>query len=369
MERIRSLDIARGLAVILMIVTHATDAFLSMRFKSGEAWEIAHITFGFIAPAFLFITGLVLAPAIQKRQRVERKLWERSLEWRMVRYILLGYWLQIPVLSLKQLVIEARHDDLARLCDVNILQVIGVSGLIVLIVVKLSGSMRDARPIVWVLTVTIAIATPYLWTIPVDAGPPLAAWIGPRATFPFFPNAAYLLAGFALSPAILSMRERRWSGAILTAVGGIVVIGVRLLDRHVELPDPWNDLWGSSPLHLVYRVGGVLVLIGIAYALARFKGRIVHGLGHIGRISLPIYVVHLVLIYGSPATMGGRYWFDGAIDQRLTPLGVAIAVLIVFSVTVTSVLAWRAFRDRYFEAARWTRRVVWTAFWAAFILG
>lgn len=369
MRRIVAFDIARGLAVILMIIAHSTDAFLSERWKSGEFWEIVHISFGFVAPAFLFLSGLVLSPAIAKRQDAGKKLWERSLEWRMIRLVLLGYWLQIPVMSLQRLVAAEHPDDLARLCDVNILQVIGTAGLLVLVIVRMSGSIRDARPILWVLAATIAIATPYLWSIPIDIGLPLAPWIGPRSTFPFFPNAVYLLAGFVLSRAILSRIERRWRGSILVAVGVVAIVGVRLLDRHVELPDPWNDLWGSSPLHLLFRVGGVLVLIGIAFGLERWKGRIIDGVARVGRMSLPLYVVHLVLIYGSPATMGGRYWFDGAINRMLTPLGLVLATLTVLTISIVAVIVWEILRNRYRESARWTKRIVWTAFWGAFVFG
>lgn len=368
-ERLVSLDIARGLAVIMMIAAHASDAFLSEQWKSGVVWNICSISFGFVAPAFLFLTGVVLVLAYAQRRRVEKKYWERSLEWRMTRLALLGFWLQIPVMSLQRLVTEGRPDDLGRLFDVNILQVIGLTGLAILVLTRLSGGIRNATPALWVLAAMIAAATPYLWSLSLDIGLPLAPWVAPSSTFPLFPYGFYPLAGFVLARSVLRQSEPPLRGIILALIGIVAIVGVRLADRLAQLPEPWNDLWGSSPLHLLFRLGGVLILIGGAFGFARRQGRFNSAIAYIGRKSLAIYVVHLIVIYGSPATMGGRYWFNGALNGKLTPPGLLLVTVVVLGISLLAIALWDAFRTRFPEPARWTKRLAWTAFWGAFVFG
>ncbi len=81
-----------------------------------------------------------------------------------------------------------------------------------------------------------------------------------------------------------------------------------------------------------------------------------------GRASLAIYVLHLMLVYGSPVTMGMRYWFDSLIYRALNPwqsaaLFAAVTVAVWFAVD-----AWRWFAGRYPE---WGRRVFW-GWWIGF---
>jgi len=371
MPRIAPIDIARGLAVIAMIFSHAADAFLADRWKSGSIWEGLSIFFGFIAPAFLFLSGLVLALAIERRDEPGTEP-RRSLSSRMIRLVLLGYWLQIPAWSLTRLL---RQDDpgvMTRLFDVNILQIIGVSGLIVLLAVRLSGSLAGTGRLLGLLAVTIVIATPLVWALsPGDHLPfPFRSWLVPQpwSTFPLFPFVVYPLAGF-----LLSTRIRRWclhlrGGIAMTVTGVIVAAGVRLVDTMIAFPDPWNDLWGSSPLHILFRLGGVMVIIGAGSLAVRIPCGVPAALIDIGRASLAMYILHLTLIYGSPATMGGRYWFDGAMNRTLGPIETTVAAMVAIALSYLAIWTWREVVERRPLWKDRIRTIAWTGFWGVFLL-
>src|SRR5207247_2784045 len=68
--RRRYIDCARGIAVLLMIEAHTTDAWTRAASKSSAAFRNATILGGFAAPLFLWLAGLggVLAATLQSEQ-------------------------------------------------------------------------------------------------------------------------------------------------------------------------------------------------------------------------------------------------------------------------------------------------------------
>src|SRR5947199_9132881 len=57
--RRRYIDCARGIAVLLMIEAHTTDAWTRAAAKSTVAFRNATVLGGFAAPLFLWLAGLV----------------------------------------------------------------------------------------------------------------------------------------------------------------------------------------------------------------------------------------------------------------------------------------------------------------------
>lgn len=371
MSRLRSIDLLRGVAVVLMIATHATDALLSPAFRDGPAWHYSSLLFGFVGPAFLLLSGLTLG----LRQEVLPR--EASIRMRLLRRFLvllvIAYWLQIPVLSLHRLLVEQRPEDLARLFDTNVLHVIAFCGIAIVLAATLLQSSWKIRLSAAMLAVMIVVATPYLlaaeiyrW-LPI----PLRSLIAPQplATFPLLPYASYLLAGFLLGSLRL-FRERPLSASLaLTAGGAITVVLGLLLDMIIGEIPPHDDFWASSIAHSLLRAGGVTAVLGAFTLIPEAGGDTPHALERIGRRSLGMYLLHLILLYGSPMTMGMRYWLDGSIDQALDPAAVGVVAIILTVLCYQALLLWEWLRESYPHVARGAAVVWWGGFVVLFVVG
>jgi uncharacterized membrane protein len=418
--RVRSLDLYRGVAVLLMVVAHVCDAFLADRWRDGSLWYALDITFGFVAPAFLFLSGAGVGLSLARREDARaheaqsadstslfplepattaappasishplriRQRDKRGLASRLALILALAYWLQIPVLSLRQLVWNHRPAELARMFDLNILHVVAITGLLLVGLSTTGLSARAVRAVTLALAIITAAIAPWAWHSGVasDVWLPLRAFVGPQpaATFPLLPFAAYALLGFVAAP-LVAWPTRR---SLLT----LIVVGIALLggglaiDMLASLPAPHDDFWHGSIQHTVFRLGGVVAALGaLALAASRLAPHVrasesaANGvfepprnvtqratlLERIGRRSLAIYVLHLIIVYGSPMTMGARYWFDGVFDRSLDPVVVAALTIVVAAVSCSASLVWPVLRER----APLVSSVLWWGWWMVFAL-
>ncbi|MBC8145993.1 MAG: DUF1624 domain-containing protein, partial [bacterium] len=241
----RALDRYRGVAVLLMISAHACDAFLAESWKRDTAWYALDILFGFVAPAFLFLSGATLAISLARSHRrpplqnATSDIAHRNGDSdaprvqlrrckRLVFILLLAYWLQIPILSLRQLIWNQRPQELARLFDSNVLHVVAVGGLLCVVVDALFAPRR-ARVLATILATAIVIATSY---------------VSSTATFPLLPYIAYVLAGYASIAIIVPSSARRLLQLI---VAGALMIVVSITSHYLlSSMHVHSDFWHGS---------------------------------------------------------------------------------------------------------------------------
>ena len=92
--------------------------------------------------------------------------------------------------------------------------------------------------------------------------------------------------------------------------------------------------WGWAVADLAIAVGAVLVLLGLAEAARRWAGPVFRALGRAGALSLPLFLVHLPVMYVAAATAplwGGAVWTAAlAVALTLAALWAASAALLAF---------------------------------------
>ncbi len=361
--RRRSIDLLRGIAVVAMIATHATDAFLAGEFKDGEIWHKLNIVFGFVAPAFIAAAGVTLRASLERRTAesgYHRKTMSVPLR-RAAVLLLIGYWLQIPVLSLRQLVWNARPDELRRLFDVNVLQVIAVTTIAVILLTFLLRGLHRTGWVALILGIAVVAVTPYVVVPPLL---PLTPYIAPQpeASFSLLPFSAYFLFGFAAAP-VVTGAEGKWKGITTLLCIGLLMITVGISGGFLFAPfPPHADLWSAGGSQVIFRLGGVTVAAAVCLASARSRFRS-GPLETIGRMSLGVYLLHLMLIYGSPMNMGMRYWFDGAMNGTLGPVSVIALILSITTLSYLAVGYWKHLRR---HAPRLARGLAW-GWWILFL--
>jgi uncharacterized membrane protein len=361
-ERIRSIDLLRGIAVICMVAAHAANALLDESFRHGWLWERINILFGFVAPAFLFLSGITLFLSLQ-RSTGNGNIDLRRSALTALGLIACGYWLQIPVLSFRQLVYCQRPEELARLFDVNILQAIGLSALLPIGLVAVTRSMRASANRAMLAAVAIAGCTPLFWrgTLHAALPGPVGALLAPQpaSTFPLAPYACYLLIGFGAAQWIVS-REKRLRGGFELLCTGALLIAASLL---LPLVPPHDDFWGSSLHHVLFRLGGVVAALGGTVMIARLLRRGLDPIAWIGRRSLGIYVLHLMMIYGSPVNAGLR----AAAGQTLAPAAIGVVATAALLASSSLLHVRERLAARFPSIETWGWRLWWGIFWIIFL--
>ena len=76
--RLRALDWLRGIAVLVMVECHVFNALLAPEYRSAAWFGILNWLNGFVAPAFLLVSGAVMGINLQNRwDRGTGKMWRR----------------------------------------------------------------------------------------------------------------------------------------------------------------------------------------------------------------------------------------------------------------------------------------------------
>jgi uncharacterized membrane protein len=358
-QRYLFIDSLRFIAAFFMIQGHVFDAVLSATVKAHPQYYRHDFFHGFIAPAFLFASGVAYGVSKMKRWEehivLGQKFWRRTL--RFVGLIAIGYALHLPSYSLRKTWNEASPAELAALFQSDVLQCIGVTLLLLQIGILL---VKDRRVFGWVvagIATIVVFSSPLMWSARLSGVLPLpiVSYLTPEnaSWFPLFPWSAYILGGvlfgLVLGSAKYAVRST-WlmqRGAALSA--GVVFLAWALMYLPFDLY-PEHDFWKSNPLMFVVRLGVVSFVASMIYLLERWSGATPPRLALIvGRESLFIYILHLVIVYGSVLNRG----LSQIVGPTLPLLQTIGVVAIVFAGLAAITVLWYLFKTRYETAAKW----------------
>jgi len=312
----------RGVAILSMIQGHTFTVLLKPS-EYGEAWLPWYtLLHGLTAPMFLLGGGLAygfvtLRGAPDKVQNGSRgRIVKRALI-----LVVLGYLLQLPKAPLSEL--WSRPDLLACAARVGPLQLVGAC---LLIAEGLRAMARSGRAFLTLLSafcLMVAGAAPFVWQVRASSRVwvPVGTWFDGYAgsLFPFFPWAAFFFMGLLAS--LVPRRARRHSpsserrtalsvvlgGAALAALAyGMFLHGFVLRSLYGAY-----ELWHTSPLYVLFRASLCFALLGLLWlsepGLQWFWRRhpsVDRVFGVLSRQSLVAYVTHLLVLYGTPITVG-----------------------------------------------------------------
>jgi uncharacterized membrane protein len=308
------LDWLRGVAVIVMVAAHVTDAWTRVEDRQRQLYGYTVIIAGLAAPLFLFLAGLTLSMAASLRANTvgHRAAATMALK-RGVQIFALAFLFRLQSQLLG-------WGPLVNFLKVDILNVMGVAMVAAALLWGLSAN-RMARIALFALaTAAIAMLTPPVRGWPVLALLPDAveAYIRPlagRTNFALFPWAAFLIGGGIAGELVAAARterdERRLQhGLLLAGVGGGALAYALSFQPSIYSN---ANFWTSSPTYFFVRLGLNTALLPIAWWIDRFHavvrsrvanlapdvpGRVITTLG---RSSLFVYWIHVEMAYGSMA--------------------------------------------------------------------
>lgn len=310
--RLYFIDIARSIAILLMLEGHFVDNALMdvYRDTNNDIYNAWLFVRGFTSPIFLTITGIVFTYLLIGNNHLEYFKNNRIKKGykRVVELLFWGYVVQVYAF--------------------HVLQCIGIGILSILILYGIYKAVKIIPLWVYFFFAGTIIFSSYIvissW--PKEYYWPESAPIfiqnmfhGKYSVFPILPRMGYTMYGAMIGVILYTYKSKvkEWSFIL-----SVFLIGAFL---YFFLKDVLLIIDGifAHPIYHLYKVdwlyeclGMVLIILSILIAIEKFIGEIKPNLFlKIGQNTLTIYILHMVLLYGSITGFG----INRVIHKNLTP--------------------------------------------------
>ena len=341
--RILFVDLARAIAVLLMVQGHTIDALLDPAFRTGLQYNAWLYLRGLTSCTFLFLSGAAFSLTALRHWGDQGHFSRRSFKRvrRLSFFLVLGYFVKFPMGRFVDLA-YASDERWRSFLEVDVLQNVAMTLLALQFLIGLSKTPRRFAWACGVLAAAIVLWTPIVngvsWVhyLPLTVASYL--YFDTGSLFPLFPWAGFTLVGavFGVTAAPVATRAHlpllaRWlflTGAVLAVSAGLMA-GADWFDYGAI------DWWRSHPLSFVQRFGSVLIVLAIIAAVSHYVTKLTPPLQGLAEESLLVYAVHVALLYGS-------HWTTG-LGPQLGPQPPHVVLLwaIVMLVAMTTLaLAW-----------------------------
>jgi len=351
-QRYLFIDLLRFIAVIFMIQGHTFEALLDLKVRYSTLFFVHDFFHGFVAPMFLFASGVAFGIATFKKWEEHISLTKHVVKrtGKFVGLLMIGYALHLPYLSLQKIIYNSTNTDLALLLQVDALHCIAVTLLILQAAVFIIKDEKKFAFFSGMAGTVIIFTSPVLWGRDFNGILPLwfASYLNAANSswFPLFPWSGFMMYGVVFAWMFINAKEHHHAVQLMQK---LVVFGVASFTISfivVSLPFqlyPPHDIWRANPLIVFARLGFVAVVTsGVFFAEHNMK--IKSAIPQImGRESLFIYVVHLVIIYGSVVNLGLKHFFQ----PTLSVVESLAVFVVVFLVTVAFTYSWHQFKKNY----------------------
>lgn len=312
-KRLYALDLARFIAMIMMMQGHTLDTLVSPSILDINIfpWNIWTYVRGLTAPIFLMVSGAVHVFVLKRNSdgTLKQATKQRRISWALT-ILGLGYLMMFPasrIVDLPFVTQQAWHYVL----QVNILQLTGVSLLLLLFSALFTRSNTSLGITSFVIAIATFLLSPIVHAFPLHNYLPLAlsnyVSFANGSLFPIFPYSGFLFMGVAIG-AYLERFELKQRTEIIKRKGivfGFAFLLSALLCELVFILFLNNSIPGPmSPTMMFSRIGFVLLFFSfcafIVDKLHVWKESFVFFSGK----SLPIYMIHLFIIFGTPWSYG-----------------------------------------------------------------
>jgi uncharacterized membrane protein len=338
-SRILGIDVARVLAILFMVQGHTLDVLLSPEYRQGNLFDFWLFLRGLTAPMFLTLAGfsftVVTMRSWQQVTTLETLPWKRLMRFGI--FVLLGYAMHVPARSLS----DFKFVDAAgwqSWLQIDVLQCVGIS---LILLQLLTVMMRTPARFAWTcfaLGWVVTLTAPLLWKTTSLTGLPLVdAYLNGNAgsIFPLFPWLGYILVGASTGYAYLRWRSTTALKIMAFSGASLIILGY-VLESSVPLIYGDINFWKTSPTLFLMKFGGVCMALSLVIAVAeklRFPPKLMRS---VAQQSLFIYIVHIVILYGSTWNGGLRQ----SLGASLAPWPTFGWIAIMLVSMVAMALAW-----------------------------
>jgi uncharacterized membrane protein len=283
----------------------------------------------------------------------------------------IGYALHLPYFSLRKTITAATSMETKSMVQVDALQCIGVTLLILQVAVILLRKKELFIRLVALCSAVVIFISPVVWSLHFGDKAPLwmAAYLNAEngSWFPLFPWSAYILCGVLFGYCFLkagSYRDEVTAVLKYAAVGaGTAVLALLALRLPFDFYPP-HDYWKSDPSIILIRLSVVSIVAAGIFLAERY----IQGPSRIpsimGRESLFVYIVHLLIVYGSVMGPGLGYY----IGPTLSLIQALFVTVLVFVVVMFLAVLWHGLNSNHRPVAHRLKIAAAAIFLLAFIV-
>ncbi len=345
-ERIIFIDLMRAFAVIMMVQGHTIDAFLADEYRTYDSliygfWVTIR---GFTAPIFMVSSGVAFTYLFRSAHLPfsENPRVKKGVS-RFIVLMLTAYLLRFPTYRMIDFS-QVTHEQWLTFFTIDALHLIGIGLLFILFFSYLAEKLKLNEYLVYSIGAAFFFliwnVTEYInWAnyLPI----PFAAYFyaGTGSLFPLFPWTGYVLAGailgtyLAKNPGIHSKKSFSYK---LGALG----IGFLVLALTVSLIQSnfigYKYFITDNSFVILLRLGVVTLLNSAMSLLAVSLKRIPELIQEVGRYTLVVYAVHVIILYGSAWIPGFAMFWPKSLN--LTNSLLAAAAMIVLMILMVHFL-------------------------------
>lgn len=342
-KRLYFIDIARSIAILLMLQGHFVDTTLADEFRDKQylAYEIWSYVRQFTSAVFLTVTGIVFTYLLLhqssggyfQNQRIRKGL-KRVLE-----LFFWGYLLQPGAF--------------------HVLQCIGVGLLLIILLYGISLLIKKV-PLSWyflLASVALFASNLFFGALKPDVYWPEKApefvqniFHGPTSVFPITPYLGFTLMGAFLGSMLVGIKNKihSWKFILPSFLTGLLLV---LLSKPFLI---YLNSFQQLALFKLYlldwiflKIGMVLLVLSLLIAAEAFWLKNLHNnlFLKLGQNTLSIFIIHMFILYGP----GIRYSIQKYFDHKVNAQWIAPSALVF----VLTFVLYVYLLDRYRSQIKW----------------
>jgi uncharacterized membrane protein len=349
-NRIIFIDLLRAFAVLMMVQGHTVDVLLSNDHRTFDSpfFAVWHFMRGMTAPVFLFTAGTVFTYLFRlvKEPFSNNPRVIKGIK-RFFLLLFLGYMLRYPTPSIIMLGnISERQWRIFYAVDILHLIAFGILFIIICMYIAEKLKLGDYMVFGTAAVLFFGLHSFFQNINWIEILPlPLAGYMyrGTGSNFPLFPWVGYVLAGGILGSLLARKPEifRTFKFSRNLGLIGISLILISFTADYFETQLYGRSyFWTVSPNLIILRIGIVLLLNSIVSAVSLRVESIPRIIILIGRNTLIIYIVHLLILYGSAWNPGVIKIFEKSFGVWNT-IGSALLMLFLMTTMVFMISKFR----------------------------
>lgn len=339
-SRIIFLDLMRAFAVLMMVQGHTIDTFLGDQYRSFDSpiFSIWFTIRGFTAPIFMFTSGVVFTYLLRLHPRPFSQN-PRVIKgfYRFVILVLIGYLLRYPTGRIIDFS-EVTHYQWMTFFTVDALQLIGFGLLFILFLSYIAEKVKLSDYIVFsfgasFIFVLFLLIDKINWAnfLPI----PFAAYLyhGTGSYFPLFPWSGYVISGgilgayLAKNPLSFTLKSFSLKLFGISLISFVICFLIHQFENYFYGE---KTFWTDNSALIFYRLGMILMLNSImSYIAVRLK-TIPDIVRQVGKNTLLIYVVHVIILYGSIWIPGFAMFYPKTLNIPLSILAAILLIVLMF---------------------------------------